>query len=226
MELKKNPKADLRNRRTLFLEIGLVVALGVCIIAFSISQKEKVVEQIDFGGIGDEIEQIDITVEKQPEPEPVRQTVSVIADILNVVKNDTKISTNFDFVDFDDADINVMTVDVADEEIEEDAPFLSAEEMPSFMGGDLSTFRKWVTDRFRYPTIAQENGIQGRVILQFVIERDGSLTNIEVLQTADPILSDEAIRVMKLSPKWSPGKQRNMPVRIKYTLPIEFKITN
>ena len=143
-----------------------------------------------------------------------------------MVKNDTKITTSFDFVDFDDADINVMTVDMESEEIEEDAPFLSAEEMPSFMGGDLGTFRTWVTERFKYPAIAQENGIQGRVILQFVIEKDGSLSNVQVLQTADAILSDEAVRVVKSSPKWSPGKQRNMPVRIKYTLPIEFRITN
>lgn len=226
MELKKNPKADVGRRRGLFLEIGLVIALGVVIAAFSVSQKEKVIDLSEFTQTIDEVEQIDITVETPPETEPVKQTISVIADILNVVKNDTKITTTFDFVDFSEDDIVLTQVSVETEEIEEDTPFVTAEQMPSFRGGDLNTFRSWVNDRLRYPAVAQENGIQGKVIVQFVIERDGSLTNIQVMRTPDKLLSDEAIRVLNTSPKWEPGRQRNMPVRIRYTLPIDFTITN
>ena len=87
-------------------------------------------------------------------------------------------------------------------------------------------FRNWVQERLRYPTIAAENGISGRVTLTFVIEKDGSLTNIQVLQSPDRSLSDEAIRVLESSPKWTPGKQRSTPVRVKYTLPVEFRIQN
>ena len=96
--------------------------------------------------------------------------------------------------------------------------------MPSFQGGDLNKFRAWVQQNIRFPQIALENGIQGRVVLSFVIEKDGRLTNIQVLQTPDRSLSDEAIRVLQQSPKWSPGKQRNQPVRVRYTLPVEFRI--
>lgn len=226
MEPKKNPKVDVGRRRGLFLEIGLVISLAVVILAFSISQKEKVVDLSEFTQEIAETEMIEITQEEQPKQEPVKQTISVIADILNVVKNDTKITTTFDFVDFSEDDIVLQTVTVEEEEIEEDMPFVTAEQMPSFQGGDLTTFRNWVQSRLRYPTVAQENGIQGKVILQFVIERDGRLTNIVVARTPDKLLSDEAVRVLNTSPKWEPGRQRNMPVRIRYTLPIDFTITN
>ena len=103
---------------------------------------------------------------------------------------------------------------------------MRAEEMPTFQGGDITKFREWVMRRFRYPAIAQENGIQGKVTLQFVVEKDGSVTNIQVLQTPDPVLSDEVVRVVNDSPKWKPGKQRNEPVRVKYILPVDFRIQN
>ena len=96
--------------------------------------------------------------------------------------------------------------------------------MPTFQGGDLMKFREWVQKRLRYPQIAQENGISGRVTLSFVIEKDGSLTNIEVMQSPDRSLSEEAIRVVQSSPKWTPGKQRNQPVRVSFTLPVMFQL--
>ena len=98
--------------------------------------------------------------------------------------------------------------------------------MPSFQGGDLNTFRTWVQQNVKFPQIALENGIQGRVVLSFVIEKDGRLTNIQVLQTPDRSLSEEAIRVLNKSPTWSPGKQRNQVVRVKYTLPVDFRVQN
>ena len=226
MEPKKNPNVDVGRNKTLFLEVGLIIALAVVIGAFSISQSEKVIEIPDLGLVADEIELIDVTVEEQPKPQQVRQAVNVISDILNVVKNDTQITTTFDFIDFAEDDIAITTVSVEAEEIDEDVPHVNAEVMPKFQGGDLNTFRKWVHDRLDYPEVARENNIQGKVTVQFVIERDGSLTNIEVLRTPDKLLSDETIRVLKTSPKWEPGRQRNIPVRIRYTLPIDFTLTN
>jgi protein TonB len=85
-------------------------------------------------------------------------------------------------------------------------------------------FRSWVQGKLKYPQIAQENGISGKVTLTFVIERDGTLTNIQVMQSPDRSLADEAVRVLQSSPKWTPGKQRNAPVRVRYTLPVEFRI--
>ena len=109
---------------------------------------------------------------------------------------------------------------------DDDPPFVKVEQMPSFQGGDFFTFRNWVMSQLRYPPIAWNNGISGRVLLTFVIEKDGSLTNIQVLQAPDSSLSEEAIRVLKTSPKWTPGKQRNQTVRVKYTLPVDFRIQN
>ena len=113
-----------------------------------------------------------------------------------------------------------------EEEIEEDQPFIKVEKMPTFRGGDLNQFRNWVQGRLRYPQIAQENGISGRVTLSFVVERDGSVTNIQVLQSPDRSLAEEATRVVGNSPKWEPGMQSNKPVRVKYTLPVVFTIQN
>ena len=110
------------------------------------------------------------------------------------------------------------------EEVENDEPFLTVETMPSFQGGDLLSFERWVNSMLRYPASAAENGISGRVVLQFVIERDGSLTNIKVLVSPDNSLSEEAIRVLNLSPKWTPGKQCNQTVRVRFILPISFHL--
>ena len=205
MEIKKSPKADLRNKRGLLLEIGLVISLCLVIGAFAYTPKERKIEKMD----------LQTAVE-----------VKVIADLLQVVTNDTKITTEVDFAEFDENTEVIQQVEVAEETIEDDQPFLIAETMPSFQGGDLNTFRNWVQQNVKFPQIALENGIQGRVVLSFVIEKDGRLTNIQVLQTPDRSLSEEAIRVLNKSPKWSPGKQRNQVVRVKYTLPVDFRVQN
>ncbi|MCX4301779.1 energy transducer TonB [uncultured Alistipes sp.] len=227
MEIKKSPKADLQNKRGLLLEIGLCVALGLVILAFAYTPKEHRIQQIDtsYGPVEEQITEITRQDQKPPEP-PKKIEVKVIADILEVVTNDTKINTDVDFTEFDENAEIEQIVAVEEEEVEDDQPFLRAETMPSFQGGDLNTFRKWVQDNVRFPQIALENGIQGRVTLSFVIEKDGRLTNIQVLQTPDRSLSEEAIRVLNKSPKWSPGKQRNQTVRVKYTLPVDFRVAN
>ena len=227
MEIKKNPKVDVQNKRVLLLEIGLALALLIVIGAFLYTPREYKIEQVEMVAAVVEEEITEITRQDQKPPEPPKRTeITVITDILNIVTNDEKISTNVDFAEFaEDVEI-VQQVAVEEEVIEDDQPFVKVEQMPSFMGGDLMTFRNWVQSKVRFPQIAQENNISGRVLLMFVIERDGSLTNIQVLQTPDSSLSDEAIRVLKTSPKWTPGKQRNQSVRVKYTLPIDFRIQN
>lgn len=225
MDTKKTSKADLQNKRALFLEIGLVLSLGVVIVAFSVGQRNKDVEKIDMGQVAAEQEIVDITRQDQKQPEPVKQQqVQVLSDFIKVVQNDQKITTDFDFQDFSEDVQVVQQAPVEEEAVEDDAPLVIAEEMPSFQGGDLNTFRTWVQSRLNYPQVALENNIQGRVVVQFVIERDGRLTGISVMQTPDRSLADEAVRVLGMSPKWAPGKQRNMPVRVRYILPLEFKI--
>ena len=225
MEIKKSPKADLQNKRGLLLEIGLVVSLGLVILAFWYTPKERKIEKLDQQVEVVEEVLTEVTRQDQKPPEPPKKVeVKVIADLLKVVDNNTKISTEVTFTEFDENTEVIQQVEVVEEEIEDGQPFLVAETMPSFQGGDLNTFRNWVQQNVRFPQIALENGIQGRVVVTFVIEKDGRLTNIEVLQTPDRSLSDEAIRVLNKSPKWSPGKQRNQPVRVKYTLPVDFRV--
>ena len=104
--------------------------------------------------------------------------------------------------------------------------FIKVEKMPSFKGGDLMTFRNWVMSQIRYPQIAQENNISGRVMVSFVIERNGKVSNIQILQSPHASLSDEVVRVLKMSPKWKPGIQDGKAVRVRYTLPVEFRVQN
>ena len=111
--------------------------------------------------------------------------------------------------------------DVMDNE-EEAIPSQLVEEKPSFQGGDANQFSKWVNQRLVYPDDAKEKGIQGRVTLQFTVEKDGTVTNVKVLRGLDPSLDKEAVRVVSMSPKWKPGKQRDRAVPVIYTFPVFF----
>ena len=107
---------------------------------------------------------------------------------------------------------------------EEDTPFIKAEKMPTFQGGDLNKFRNWVQSNVKYPQEAQEKALQGRVVFSFVVDKDGSVSEFQALQSPDKVLTDEVERVFKTSPKWEPGEQLGEKVRVKYTVPIVFQI--
>ena len=143
----------------------------------------------------------------------------IVPDTQDIAITEIKFSEDPDeFGDFE------IVLEEKEEVIEGEEIFVNAEEMPTFQGGDLSKFRNWVQSNVRYPQIALENGIQGNVVIKFVVEKDGKLSNIQVLQSPDKTLSDAAVAVLQRSPKWKPGKQRNKPVRVTYTLPVSFKI--
>ncbi|MDR2882726.1 MAG: energy transducer TonB [Alistipes sp.] len=223
MEAKKTRRADLQNRRVLFMEIGLVIALLAVVGAFSWGQTEKKVEAMVEVAAAVEEEVVVNTEQEQRQPEARPPVAQVLSDIIDVVRNETQITTDYSFDEFTE-DFVVEVPVAVEEELVEDIPLLIAEEMPSFQGGDLNAFRTWVQTRLQYPRIASENNIQGTVTLKFVIERDGTLTNIEALNSPDRSLTEEATRVLNTSPKWEPGKQRNRPVRIQYILPVQFQL--
>ena len=226
MEIKKSPKADLQNKRGLLLEIGLIIALGGVIAAFAWTPKEQKIEKLDLNIAPVEEEIMEITRQEQKPPESPKKTeITVITDILKVVTNDTKIETEIDFAEFD-VNQAIEVAPVQTEEVFEEEIFIVVEEKASFMGGDEGTFRNWVQQRVKYPAIAQENGIQGKVTISFVVNTDGSVSNIEVLRTPDRTLSDEAVRIIKSSPKWTAAKQRNKSVRQKFVIPIDFRISD
>ena len=106
---------------------------------------------------------------------------------------------------------------------EETKVFDVVEQMPSFPGGQAALFQ-WLSNNIKYPVVAEENGVQGRVIVTFVVERDGSITDVRVVKSVDPSLDKEAVRVTKSMPHWIPGKQNGSAVRVKYTLPVTFRL--
>ncbi len=225
MEVKKNPKVDLQNRKGIFLEIGLIVSLALCIVAFSVGQSKKTIEIVTVTGPEVEVELVDVTKPEEPKPQaPVKQAVKLITEAINVVKNDAVIEEDIDFKDFDEDEEIIVEEIVVEEEIVEEAAFVKVEIMPSFMGGDLNTFRTWFSGEFKIPAVAAENGIQGKVVMKFVIEKDGSIGGIEFLQSPDKVYEDEARRVLMKSPKWTPGRQRDQVVRVFYILPIDCRL--
>ena len=224
MEVKKNPKVDLQNRKGIYLEIGMIVSLALCIVAFSIGQSKKTIEIVTVSGPEVEVELIDVTKTEEPKTQaPVKQAVKLISDAINVVKNETVIEDTFDFAEFTEDEIVVEEI-VVEEEIVEEPVFVKVEVMPSFMGGDLNTFRTWFSGEFKIPAVAAENGIQGKVVMKFVIEKDGSIGGIEFLQSPDKVYEDEARRVLMKSPRWTPGRQRDQVVRVFYILPIDCRL--
>lgn len=224
MEAKKSFKADLGNKRGLLLEIGLVVTLVLVVAAFAYTPKEYRIEQPDLTYAPVEVEMTEITREK-PRETARKVEIKPIADVIQIVRNDRKIQTDIPFNEFDEM-TPIELVPVEPEPVVDDEVFLVAETMPSFMDGTIETFRAWVMQNVKFPQIALENNIHGRVVLSFVIDKDGRLTNVEVLQAPDRSLAEEAVRVLNKSPKWSPGKQRNQTVRVKFTLPVDFRVQN
>ncbi|HOE94169.1 MAG TPA: energy transducer TonB [Candidatus Cryptobacteroides sp.] len=228
MEIKKSPKANLENKRLLFFEIGLVVALAVTLAAFEYSSKEKK-QSVMTAKVEEVIEEemVPITQETPPPP-PETPDIPVLSDEISIVDDEIEVDNKILNLE-DDANLGVQIMDyveeVAEEVIEEEAiPFQLVETKPSFQGGDANTFRNWVNSRLEYPEIAKENGIQGRVMLQFTVGSDGKVSNVVVVRGVDPVLDKEAVRVVSMSPKWTPGKQRDRAVKVTYTFPVIFQL--
>ena len=229
MEIKKSEKASLENKRLLFTEIGLVAALLVVYLAFNWSSKDARVATLeDTTQVLVEEEMIAIQNELPPPPPP-EVSVPVLSDQIDIVDDDIKLDDDL-FINLEDDNTGVEIQDykaaaVEEEEVEEEAiPFQLVEQKPSFQGGDANQFSKWVNSRLVYPEIAKENGVQGRVTLQFTVEADGRVTNVEVVRGVDDSLDKEAVRVVSSSPRWTPGKQRDRKVKVKYTFPVIFQL--
>ena len=229
MEIKKSEKANLENKKLLFVEIGLVVALGITLFAFEWTSKETKVSTLeDTTEVLIEEEIIPITQETPPPP-PAAPKIPVLSDQIDIVDDEIEVNDDLFMNLEDDANMGVEImeyVEVTEEEVveEEAIPFQLVEEKPSFQGGDANQFSKWVNSRLEYPEIAKENGVQGRVTLQFTVEKDGSVTKVKVLRGVDPSLDKEAVRVVSMSPKWKPGKQRDRAVPVTYTFPVIFQL--
>lgn len=229
MEIKKSPKADLEGKKGLFFEIGLALALAVLLFAFE--WKSSAGEVSTFQTVpGEQVEEEIIPITQQMlKPPPPPPPAPKLTDLMEIVDDASTIDEDLEILDAEDESENKPVEnpsdfgEYGDEDTGDDDIFQIVEDVPTFPFGDVS---KWIAKNVKYPQIAAENNIQGKVFMNFVIEKDGSITDVKVLRGVDPALDKEAIRVIKSMPKWKPGKQRGKPVRVSFNLPITFTLTN
>lgn len=227
MEAKKSPKADLEKKKGLFLEIGLVATLALVLLAFNLKsydQKEIEIIQNHIDGP----EELDVQITKPDEPPPPPPEPEVVTPTeLNVVADNVEVA---------DVDINAEddqnqaqqeyvapVVETVEEDVKDEEIFVSVEKMPEFPGGEEKLY-KYLRDNLKYPDMATQQNIQGKVYVQFVVEKDGSIANPKVLRDIGGGCGDEALRVVRAMPKWNPGIQRTKKVRVQYTLPVNFQL--
>ncbi|MDR1348974.1 MAG: TonB family protein [Prevotellaceae bacterium] len=229
MEAKKTKKADLDSRKGLFIKIGLIASLLVMIFIFEASFGDS--SQAALADARPTIEEdvMPLPEVQQPEPEQIAP-VQIISDEINIVDENMDINTVIDFTSEADKNFAVETVTYVEKKVvEEEAaddnfPFAVVEEKPKFQGGDQNTFSKWVNSKINYPESAQENGVHGRVMVQFTVDKDGYVKNASVVRKVDPDLDREALRVVSSSPRWTPGKQRTKDVAVVFNFPVVFQL--
>ena len=229
MELKKSEKANLEKKRLLYTEIGILIALGFTLLAFEWKVAPPAEEKIE-GPVVAALEEEVVPITRQDEPPPPPPEPPKVTDILEIVSDDVQVDTNIDInieadllTELDQVEYKGTEV----EEVEEDEIFTIVEDMPLFNGKTAEEgFREYVTKNTQYPAVAQENGISGRVFIEFTINQQGDLVDAKVMRGVDPLLDAEALRVIRSSPKWTPGKQRGKTVKVKYTFPVLFRLNN
>ena len=216
MEPKKNPEVNLERKRGLFLQIGLVIALLVVLGAFEYKTYEKIAYNLGALSLDDLEEEI-IPITKQevkPPPPPPPPP-----EIIEIVEDDVVIEDEIEIEDTESDEDEVIEI------IEEDDDefFMVVENMPIFPGGDLGLM-KYIQKHVKYPAIAKEYNITGKVYVSFIVDKSGSVTNVKIVRGVDKNLDAEAMRVVKSLPKYKPGKQRGKSVRVMFTIPINFTL--
>ena len=229
MEIKKSENANLENKKFTWVLIGLIVVLAAHFVAFEWTQYEQEFtgEIVDAGDIVLEEEIVPITMPEKKTVPPPPQAVTQ-AEVLNIVDDEAEIEETTIVSADDQAEFVEIKDDVpivVEEPEEEEQIFQVVEERPQFPGGDAELM-KYLQKNIKYPSICQEQGIQGRVIVQFVVNTDGSIVDAQVIKPVNPYLDKEALRVISTMPKWIPGKQRGKAVRVRFTVPVTFRLSN
>ena len=213
MQIKKNSKVDLEKKRSLFLQIGLTISLLVVLIAFEYKTYDK--NNYDLGALNlDDLEEEIIPITKQeikPPPPPPPP------EVIEIVEDEVEIEEELEIEDTESDEDEIIEIEEEDDE----EFFMVVENMPEFPGGDLGLM-KYIQKNVRYPAIAKEYNITGKVYISFIVDKQGSVTNVKVVRGVDKNLDEEAVRVVKSLPKYKPGKQRGKPVRVMFTIPINF----
>ncbi|MBK8499036.1 MAG: energy transducer TonB [Flavobacteriales bacterium] len=217
---KKNPEADLELRKTSFTYIGLLTALAITLVAFEWTAFEDKVGdlgQLQLDLLEEEVIPPSATPPPPPPPPPAPTTVLEIVDDEEEVEEtevlDTEVNT----------ETEVQQTQQREEEVEEEQIFTIVEQMPTFPGGEAE-MRKYLGKSVKYPQMATDAGISGTVYLSFEVDKDGKIKDVKVLRGIGGGCDEEAIRVVKAMPTWTPGKQRGKPVRVQFTLPVKFTL--
>jgi protein TonB len=227
MDTRKTEKADLENKRGIYTQIGLVIALGLTLLAFEWKQYERAEIVLATRDNVEVMEEVIIQTEqkeKPPAPTPPPQTtiLQIVEDNVNIdddIVIDAEMDQNTEVEEY----IAPEVTKVEEEEIEEAEIFTVVEESPSYPGGDAARI-KFLQENIEYPQMARESGIQGTVYVTFVVEPDGRVSGVRVLRGIGGGCDEEAIRVVQKMPKWNPGKQRGKPVRVQFNMPIKFTL--
>jgi len=216
MQIKKNSKVDLEKKRSFFLQIGLTISLLVVLIAFEYKTYDK--NNYDLGALNlDDLEEEIIPITKQeikPPPPPPPPP-----EVIEIVEDEVEIEEELEIEDTESDEDEIIEIEEEDDE----EFFMVVENMPEFPGGDLGLM-KYIQKNVRYPAIAKEYNITGKVYISFIVDKQGSVTNVKVVRGVDKNLDEEAVRVVKSLPKYKPGKQRGKPVRVMFTIPINFTL--
>jgi protein TonB len=224
MEIKKSPKADLENKKLVFTQIGMILALAVVFLAFEYKSYDARTIDLMQRTAEDITEEIIPITEQKPPPPPPPPPRQVT--ILQVVEDDVEVEQNIDIdVDVDQTtEIEIYIPPVRqEEEVSEQEIFTVVESMPEFPGGPQAMM-EFIARNMRYPPMARESGIQGRVFVNFVVEPNGSVSNVNVLRGIGGGCDEEAIRVVESMPRWTPGRQRGKAVRVSFNLPVRFTL--
>jgi periplasmic protein TonB len=216
MEPKKNKKVNLERKRGLFLQLGLVISLLIVLVAFEYKSYEK--GTYNLGSLNlDDLEEEIIPITKQevkpPPPPPPPEVIEIVEDEIEI-ENEIEIEDTES-----DEEEAIEIIEEDDEEV-----FMVVENMPEFPGGDKG-FLKYIQNNVKYPPIAKEYNITGKVYVRFVVDQSGSVQNVEVVRGVDKHLDAEAVRVIKSLPRYKPGKQRGKAVRVMFTVPINFTLS-
>ncbi|MBE6332376.1 MAG: energy transducer TonB [Bacteroidales bacterium] len=231
MEIKKDPKVNLESRKTTYVLTGLVGILAILFVGLEWANTSRRISSIAArNDVVEEEEEIVMTVQNNTPPPPPPPPMPDVIEQLTVVEDDVEIEEIEMQSLEDDNNTVVEVVDLSadsgpseEEETEGNQIFTVVEQQPEFPGGEAALMA-YIKKNLKYPAFAAENGIQGRVTLSFTVEKDGSIANIEVMRSPAEELSKEAIRVVQSMPKWKPGKQRGKAVRVKYVLPVTFRL--
>ena len=223
MEAKKSEKADLTKKTALFFSIGLLFTMSVIVMAFEWKSYDDKLDLLTNKSTNTFEEMLEVPpTEQPPPPAPVIQQPQIV-EVPDEEEIKEDLNIKFDVEVTEDTKVEAVTV-VAEEPKEEVDEIFSVVEETATPKGGLPAFYKYVGEKMKYPAQARRMGVEGRVFVQFVIGKDGSINDVKIIKGIGAGCDEEASRVMQSAPSWNPGKQRGKPVKQRYTLPIIFKL--